>query len=339
MERIKFDQAELYQIYQNWPQHFNAAQNISCKIDRESSYYDSVIMCGMGASGTVCDILNDLIERSGTIPSMSLSGKIIPSYINKHTLVIINSVSGDTLEAILAMKQAINKNAEVICISSGGRLKESCLEYGSKHITVPKLSHSRASFPYLLMPGLKLIDNFLTRSLSNEILLLADNLSEVFNDITSSLPYESNIAKQLASFTNNSLVFCLTSPSFISVGTRFKNSLNENSKVHCISESILEASHNEIVPFTYDSKNIHRKVLLLSWSYDIEITKQRLRKVKSLLEKLGHPVFEIKSPHESLINSLVCSIYLLDISTIYLAALRKIDPSRTPAIDILKETG
>src|SRR4030095_17154840 len=84
MERIRFDQAELYRIYQNWPQHFNAAQNISCKIDRESSYYDSVIICGMGGSGTVCDILNDLIERSGTIPSMSLRGKIIPSYINKH---------------------------------------------------------------------------------------------------------------------------------------------------------------------------------------------------------------------------------------------------------------
>ena len=72
---------------------------------------------------------------------------------------------------------------------------------------------------------------------------------------------------------------------------------------------------------------------------DIEMTKRRLRKIKSLLEELGHPVFEIKSPHKSLINSLVCSIYLLDISTIYLVALRKIDPSPTPAIDILKEAG
>jgi len=57
---IKFDQAELYRIYQNWPKHFTAAQRISSKIDRESSYYDSIIICGMGGSGTVCDILNDL---------------------------------------------------------------------------------------------------------------------------------------------------------------------------------------------------------------------------------------------------------------------------------------
>jgi glucose/mannose-6-phosphate isomerase len=338
INHIKFDESELYRIYQNWPQHFTAAQNISSKIDRDSTYYDSVIICGMGGSGTACDILNDLLERFGNIPSISLRGKIIPSYINKRTLVIINSISGETLEAILCMKQAIRKNAEVVCISSGGELKEICLKYGSRHITIPKVSHSRASLPYLLLPGLKLINNFITRSLSNEILLLAENLSDIYNEISASRTYESNIAKQIASFLNNSLVFCLTSPSLISVGTRFKNSLNENSKVHCISESILEASHNEIVPFTYDSKRIHRKLLLLSWKYDVEVTKERFRKIRSLLEELNHPVIEIKSPHKSLINSLVCSIYVLDISTIYLAALRKIDPSPTPAIDILKGT-
>jgi glucose/mannose-6-phosphate isomerase len=338
INHIKFDESELYRIYQNWPQHFTAAQNISPKIDRDSSYYDSVMICGMGGSGTACDILNDLFERFGTIPSISLRGKIVPSFLNKHTLVIINSISGNTLEAMLCMKQAIRKKAEVVCISSGGKLKEICLKYGSRHIIIPKLSHSRASLPYLLLPGLKLIDNFLTRSLSDEILLLAENLSDIYNQISANRTYESNIAKQIANFLNNSLAFCLTSPSLISVGTRFKNSLNENSKVHCLSESILEASHNEIVPFTYDSKNICRKVLLLSWKYDTEMTKERFRKVRALLEEISHPVFEIKTPHKSLINSLVCSIYMLDISTIYLAALRKIDPSPTPAIDILKGT-
>ena len=337
MDKVKFDEAELYKIYELWPDHFTAALSVSSKTDRESSYYSSVIICGMGGSGTVCDVLNDLLETYGTIPSMSLGGKIIPSHINKHTLVIINSVSGDTAEAILSMKQAIRKKADVICVSSGGKLKESCMKYGSKHITIPKVSHSRASFPYLLIPGLKIINNFLTRSLSDDMLLLSKNLSNVYDQVSSNLPYKSNIAKQLAAFMNNSLVFCLTSPSLVSVGTRCKNSLNENSKVHCISDSILEASHNEVVPFTYDIKAINRKTLLLSWKYDIEMTKERFRRVRSLLRDLDHPVFEIRSAHKSLINSIVSSIYLLDISTIYLAALRKIDPSPTPAIDILKE--
>ncbi len=173
-------------------------------------------------------------------------------------------------------------------------------------------------------------------SLSEEISDLSDNLKNTFNKVSSDIQYESNTAKQLASFMDNSLVFCLASPSLISAGTRFKNSLNENSKVHCISDSILEASHNEIVPFTYENKTMQRKVSLLSWKYDTEMIKKRFSKVKTLLQGLGHPVFEIKSPYKSLINSLICSIYLLDISTIYLSALRNIDPSPTPAIDILK---
>ena len=337
MDKVKFDESDLYKIYKLWPDHFTAALRVSSKSDRETSYYRSVIICGMGGSGTVCDVLNDLLETYGTIPSMALGGKIIPSYINKHTLVIINSVSGNTSEAILSMKQAIRKKADVICVSSGGKLKESCIKYGFKHITIPKLSHSRASFPYLLIPGLKIINNFLTRSLSDDMLLLSKNLLNVYDQVSSNRPYKSNIAKQLAAFMNNSLVFCLTSPSLVSAGTRLKNSLNENSKVHCISDSILEASHNEVVPFTYDIKSIYRKTLLLSRKYDIEMTKERFRRVRSLLRDLDHPVFEIQSPHKNLINSIVCSIYLLDIATIYLAALRKIDPSPTPAIDILKE--
>jgi glucose/mannose-6-phosphate isomerase len=328
--------SKLYKIYQNWPRHFISAQSFTSKLDRDPSYYDMVVFSGMGGSGTVCDILNDLLERFGTIPSISLKGKIVPSFIGKRTLVIISSISGNTMECILSLNQAIKKNAEVICISSGGELKEISIKYGLRHIKIPEASHSRASFPYLLLPGLGLINEFLTRPMLDNIKFLSDELEGIYKKVSLDVPFESNIAMQMANFLNNSLVFCLTSPSLISVGTRFKNSLNENSKVHCISESILEASHNEIVPFTYESRKIYRKVLLLSWKHEIDAVNERFNKIRSLLKDLNHPIFEVNSPQQNILHSLVCSVYLLDITTIYLAALRKIDPSPTPAIDILK---
>jgi glucose/mannose-6-phosphate isomerase len=48
----------------------------------------------------------------------------MPSYVNKHTLVLINSASGNNEEVNMAMKQALQQKAEVICISSGGKLKD-----------------------------------------------------------------------------------------------------------------------------------------------------------------------------------------------------------------------
>ena len=58
-----------------------------------------------------------------------------------------------------------------------------------------------------------------------------------------------NRAKVIASFLKLGFTFCFTSLFFLSVGTRFKNSLNENAKLHCFRDSILESTHNEIVPF------------------------------------------------------------------------------------------
>ncbi len=145
LKHIKFDKAELYRIYQNWPLHFTEAQSVTPKTDNESSYYNSILICGMGGSGTVCDVLGALLERFGTVPSMSVTGKILPTYINKHTLVIINSVSGDTAEALSSMEQAVKKNAEVICVSSGGKLKESLFKiwyqthYHSEAISFPSI--------------------------------------------------------------------------------------------------------------------------------------------------------------------------------------------------------
>ncbi|MGC1929262.1 MAG: hypothetical protein WA667_09830 [Candidatus Nitrosopolaris sp.] len=45
----------------------------------------------------------------------------IPFAVNKHFLVIVDSISGNTREVISNMEEATERN--VVCISSGGELK------------------------------------------------------------------------------------------------------------------------------------------------------------------------------------------------------------------------
>ena len=59
----------------------------------------------MGGSATSCDILNDLIHCYGKTPSTVVRAQDIPSTVNKHSLVIVNSVSGNTRESISNMEQ------------------------------------------------------------------------------------------------------------------------------------------------------------------------------------------------------------------------------------------
>jgi glucose/mannose-6-phosphate isomerase len=333
---LNVDQQRLYLVYEKWPEYFKDAANISCKLDHEAAFYESVVLCGMGGSATSCDILHDVIRLSSSIPSSVIRGQNMPNTVNKHSLVIVNSVSGNTREVISNMEEATKRNAEVICISSGGKLKDEAANNGHKHIAIPNLALPRASLPYLVIPGLKLINPLLKDSLEDEIELIHTNLSKIFKNISVTVTYDQNVAKKIAGFLDESIVFCFTSPFLVSVGTRFKNSLNENAKLHCLRDSILEASHNEIVPFTFNNSNSPHKVLLVRSGQDYPIVNERFNKVKLFFKEIGQPLMEITAPEKSMINAILSSIYILDYATIYMAVTRNVDPSPTPAIDILK---
>ena len=292
----------------------------------------------MGGSATACDIINDVMLAYGKISATVVRGHHMPSHVDRHTLVLVNTVSGNTQEANIAMERALDKKAEVICISSGGKLKESSAKHGLKHVAIAKLRFPRAALPYLIMPGLKITSPFIKKSIDDELALIPKNLSDISKSVSVNAPYEGNPAKKVATFVSTGLTFCLTSPFLVSVGKRFKNSLNENSKMHCISESVLEASHNEIVPLTSDSNSLNPKILFLSWTGDDFFIQQRFTKMGALFTKKNLPLIDFKSTHRSLINALISTVYILDYSTLYMAMTRDIDPALTPAIDILKDS-
>lgn len=332
------DQKRLYRIYEDWPHYFKESAALSCKLDHPVEYYTSVVFSGMGGSATSCDILSHLLQSHTFVYSTVLRGQNIPLSTDKHSLVVVNSVSGNTEEVISITEEASKKSAEIICITSGGKLKELAVKDNHKVINIPDLSIPRASLPYLLMPGLNLISPFLPSTVRDEIRSLPDSISKVARDITVLVPEKSNEAKKIARFLENSFTVCFTSPNLHSAGSRFKNSLNENAKVHCINESILEASHNEIVPFSFDNKsNLARKVLFLRWKKDPAIVHKRFQSVKHFFRSIGQPFKEVNALNEGIVSAIVSSIYLLDYSTIYMAIASNLDPSPTPAIDILKE--
>jgi glucose/mannose-6-phosphate isomerase len=332
------DQKRLYRIYEEWPYYFKESAALSCKLDHPADYYTSIVFCGMGGSATSCDILNDLLQSHTNVYSTVLRGQHIPLSTNKHSLVVVKSISGNTQEVISMTEEASKRNAEIICVTSGGKLKELAIKESHKVINIPDLSIPRASLPYLLMPGLNLISPFLPSTIRNEIKSLPNSLSKVARDIAVSVPEKINEAKKIARFLENSFTFCFTSPNLYSAGSRFKNSLNENAKVHCINESILEASHNEIVPFSFDNKsNLSRRVLFLRWKEDPAIVNNRFQKVKHFFRSIGQPFKEVNAFDEGIVSAIVASIYLLDYSTIYMAIASNLDPAPTPAIDILKE--
>jgi hypothetical protein len=66
------------------------------------------------------------------------------------------------------------------------------------------------------------------------------------------------------------------------------------------------------------------------------ISYKSFKKLMAFFKEIGQPAMEILATENSLINAIISSIYILDYATIYMALTRNVDPSPTPAIDILK---
>lgn len=327
------DQRNLYKLYENWPEHFREAGKLRIEPEHSIDSYNSVVFCGMGGSATAGDIICDFLRNFSSIPSIVIKGDTLPKFVGKNSLVIACSISGNTKETLLMAEEALRRKSEVICISSGGRLKEFADQNGISHLKVPNIGLPRASLPYLIMPCLDFISDF--SDVKVRPTSIFRDLESMRSRLIFSVPDRDNPAKAIASFFSDGFAVCFSSPYLVSVGTRFKDSLNENAKVHCLRESILEASHNEIVPFTYPSQT-SPKVLLLTWANDSVLVRERVNKLRLLFQRISQHYYEVIAREDNIIAAAISSIYMLDFSTIYMAVSRKVDPSPTPAIDILK---
>ena len=114
---------------------------------------------------------------------------------------------------------------------------------------------------------------------------------------------------------------------------RFKNSLQENTKMHAMAEDIIEACHNGIVAWERQS---NLKPILIRGEDDYIKTKERWIIIKEYFEQNKIEYREIFSAKGSILSKIVGLIYLLDYSTIYRAVILGIDPTPVNAINFIK---
>ena len=84
----------------------------------------NILICGLGGSGIGGSIVSDVLSSELTIPVSCSKDYSVPNFVNKNTLVIASSYSGNTEETLNALQICISKGAEIAIITSGGKLKK-----------------------------------------------------------------------------------------------------------------------------------------------------------------------------------------------------------------------
>jgi glucose/mannose-6-phosphate isomerase len=325
----KYDTLEMYKTYNEWPRMAkNSFDSDIEEIKRQT--VDHIVFVGMGGSGAIGDIFAAILSKT-TIHTTVVKGYILPKTVDKNTLVVIISVSGNTKETFEVLKLAKKTTCNIIAFSSGGKIEKYCISNNLEYRKLNKNHSPRASFPNFLYGILKVLKPILPVD-DKEIHNSIKELEKTFKIISSQNFSNKNIALELAKWITGMPIIYYPF-GLESAAIRFKNSLQENCKMHVICEDVLETTHNGIVAWKEGSKI---KPILLKGINDHIKTKERVEIMKEFLEIKKIDYYEIKSIKGEILTKLVNLIYILDYTTIYLAVLNKIDPSPVEAIDFIK---
>lgn len=325
----KYDSCGMYQVYDKWPQ----IAKESYSIDYEPVKFDNIshiVFVGMGGSGAMHDIFSAILSKTNIHVSI-VKGYHLPNTADSNTLIVTTSISGNTVETLTVLDSAKKTNSKVIALSSGGKMKDYCSNNKIEYRQIPMFHSPRASFPSFLFSMLKVLKPVIPIK-KEDIVESINNMESLQKRISSDNLSPINTSLEIANWLDNTPVIYYPW-GLQAAAVRFKNSLQENAKMHAMIEDVIEACHNGMVSWEKQSK---MKPVLIRGEDDYVKTKERWDIIKEYFEHKKVEYKEITSIKGSILSKLINLIYLLDYSTIYLSAISKTDPTPVNAIDFIK---
>ena len=326
----KIDSKGMFEIYDNWPQI--ASESFSDEL-KPISYdgIDHIIFAGMGGSGTLGDIFSSILSKTDIHVSV-VKGYLLPKTVNQKSLVISTSVSGDTDETMNVLKLTQNIGCKTIAFASGGKIEKYCNKNSIDYRKIGQIHSPRASFTKFLFSILKTLSPIIP--ISDDVIKESiQTMTQLKKEIDSTNINNNNPALNLAKWIKETPVIYYPA-GLEAAAIRFKNSLQENSKLHVISEDVIEACHNGIVAWEKPSKF---KPILIQGKDDYIKTKERWEILKEFFYEHDIEYKEVYSIDGSILSKLIHLIYLFDYTSIYNAVINKIDPTPVKPIQYVKK--
>ena len=191
----KYDSQKMYKIYDKWAEI--AEKSFGSDIDPINyENIEHIVFAGMGGSGAIGDIFSAILSKT-KIHVNVIKGYVLPTTVNPNTLVIIVSVSGNTVETLTLLDSAYKTKCKIIGFSSGGKVLDYCTKNKIDHRRVPQYHSPRSSFTSYLYTILKVLHSFLDIKYQN-ILESITQLEKTCEKINSSNLTENNSSLNLA---------------------------------------------------------------------------------------------------------------------------------------------
>lgn len=290
--------------------------------------YNAVLICGMGGSGISGEILSVLYPELLIVSNKDYD---IPKFVDRKTLAILVSYSGNTEETLSNFEQLRRRKTDMLVISSNGKLLK---KKAIGKIKVPGGLPPRGALGYLFTPlPIILHQAGLTKVDPRKGLV---TLWKFLNRERSGIE---RMAKKMAGkFVDRLPVIYSDSKAFMPVANRWRCQLNENAKVLAHFNVIPEMNHNEIVGLGRPVR-LNKYITLVYLNDPGAHPRNRLRRklLKSLVGSEIPAVVDVEPKGNNVLKHIFWTIMLGDFISYYLAIEQGVDPVPVDRIEKLKK--
>ncbi len=298
-----------------------------------------ILLCGMGGSAIAGDLIQPLFADITRVFAVCRDDQL-PPWVDKETLVIASSYSGDTEETLLAVAAAQRRGCPLIALTSGGELLARSRRHGFPAVELPDGLPPRAALGYSLGALLWSLHRWeVIVSPQADIEAAIAVLQEGNAILAAGAAERSNPCAQLArACLGRFPVVYTTSPEAHAAGLRWKTQLNENAKSPAYCVSFPELDHNDIVGWELAPQRRQDFVLLVLRGGDEGARRaQRVAITLDLLADQFHTVHEIHCRGTRPLARIFSLVQFGDYLSCHLALAAGVDPLPVTRIDQLKQ--
>jgi glucose/mannose-6-phosphate isomerase len=318
-------------LVEAFPNHLREALSIgrAANLSKPNRQFTNIVISGLGGSGIGGKIVSQLLAEKISLPILCTNDYVLPAFVGKDSLVIISSYSGDTEETVAAMHEAAAKGAEIACVTSGGKIGAYAKEKGLNHIIIPGGNPPRSMFGYssvqlfFVLKAYGLIDYYFEKEIENSIALIESEIGHIRAE-----------SKSIAEKIVTRIPILYSEAMYEGVAIRWRQQINENSKMLCWHHVFPEMNHNELVGWTGGDNRV--AVVIIRNEDDHKRSQIRMELCKKLMGEKCNTIIEAWSKGSSRIEKSLYLIHLGDWLSIDLAELRNEDAVAIPAIIFLK---
>lgn len=297
----------------------------------------NIVYAGMGGSAFPASFI-------GTWPQVKKPLEVcrnysLPAYVDKDSLVIISSYSGNTEETVSALEDGLAKGAQIVVLANGGKLAGIAKEKNYKFIQIPECPQPRTASFYFYRAIVEVLvaAKLAPESSLAKLAALAAPLQKAVAGWKKNVPTTQNQAKQVALEMAGKTAVIYSGSLMYPAAYKWKISVNENAKNTAWCNYFPELSHNEFIGWSSHPVEKPFACINLISSFEHPRVLKRFDVTERLLSGKKPAAINIEAKGASAVEQMLYLILLGDFTTNYLALLNGVNPTPVDLVEKFKK--